>query len=202
MIDLQTLLFWFQEYGYLAVFSVLLLCGFGFPIPEDISLVAGGVLAGLGANLYTMLLLCFAGVLLGDITMFTLGRFFGPRILQKRLVRRIITPERYADIQRRFEEQGLYLLFVARFMPGLRAPIFMIAGITNKISYIKFISIDGFAALISVPVWVILGYLGAKNLEHLQKNVMHGQQFIFLFLVVGIISYLGIRYWRKKRNKS
>jgi membrane protein DedA with SNARE-associated domain len=38
----------FTEYGYVAVFLVLLACGFGLPLPEDITLVAGGVIAGLG----------------------------------------------------------------------------------------------------------------------------------------------------------
>ncbi|MCV2509445.1 MAG: DedA family protein, partial [Neisseriaceae bacterium] len=38
----------FSTYGYLAVFSVLILCGLGLPIPEDITLVAGGVISGLG----------------------------------------------------------------------------------------------------------------------------------------------------------
>lgn len=44
----------FSDYGYLAVFVMLLLCGFGLPIPEDITLVAGGIIAGLGyADVHT-----------------------------------------------------------------------------------------------------------------------------------------------------
>jgi membrane protein DedA with SNARE-associated domain len=38
----------FTEYGYLAVFVMLLICGFGVPVPEDVTLVTGGVIAGLG----------------------------------------------------------------------------------------------------------------------------------------------------------
>ena len=36
----------FTEYGYLAVFVMLLICGFGIPVPEDVTLVTGGVIAG------------------------------------------------------------------------------------------------------------------------------------------------------------
>jgi membrane protein DedA with SNARE-associated domain len=44
----------FTEYGYLAVFVMLLICGFGVPIPEDVTLVTGGVIAGLGhADVHT-----------------------------------------------------------------------------------------------------------------------------------------------------
>ena len=38
----------FTQYGYAAVFFVLVACGFGVPIPEDVTLVAGGVISGLG----------------------------------------------------------------------------------------------------------------------------------------------------------
>ena len=47
----------FSQYGYAAVFLVLIACGFGVPIPEDITLVTGGVISGLGqANVHMMVL--------------------------------------------------------------------------------------------------------------------------------------------------
>ena len=45
---LQLLTDFFTNYGYAAVFFVLLICGFGVPIPEDVTLVAGGIISGLG----------------------------------------------------------------------------------------------------------------------------------------------------------
>ena len=64
----------FTENGYLAVFTILLICGFGVPIPEDISLVAGGVISGLGyANVHVMCAVGITGVLAGDSLMFMVG---------------------------------------------------------------------------------------------------------------------------------
>ena len=37
----------FGSYGYAAVFACLVLCGLGVPVPEDITLVSGGVISGL-----------------------------------------------------------------------------------------------------------------------------------------------------------
>ena len=45
---LQLLVEFFSQYGYIAVFGVLILCGFGLPIPEDITLVSGGIISALG----------------------------------------------------------------------------------------------------------------------------------------------------------
>lgn len=56
-----------------------------------------------------------------------------------------------------------WVLFVARFLPGLRSPIFLTAGMTRRIPFWRFLLLDGLAALISVPVWVYLGYFGAYN---------------------------------------
>ena len=65
----------FQQFGYFAVFWVLVLCGFGIPIPEDVTLVAGGVISGLGyTNVHIVFAVGMAGVLVGDGLMFLLGR--------------------------------------------------------------------------------------------------------------------------------
>ena len=90
---LERLIDIFGQNGYLAVFIALLLCGAGIPLPEDITLVAGGVITGLGyGNVHTMFMVSMVGVLLGDSTMFLLGRKYGTRVLKVRFVARLLTP--------------------------------------------------------------------------------------------------------------
>ena len=118
---LQLLLDFFTGYGYFAVFIVLLVCGFGVPIPEDITLVAGGIISGLGyTNVHWMFAVGMAGVLVGDGIMFGAGRLYGERVLRFRPVARVMTPERFAATQEKFARYGNWVLFVARFLPGLR----------------------------------------------------------------------------------
>ena len=94
----------FAENGYLAVFLVLLISGFGVPIPEDISLVAGGIIAGLGyADLRLMCLVGLAGVLVGDTVMFLIGHQFGVRAMRVRWIAHLLTPRRYAMVQAKFD---------------------------------------------------------------------------------------------------
>ena len=190
----------FTEYGYVAVFTVLVACGFGIPIPEDVTLVVGGIMAGLGhANVHVMLAVGIAGVLVGDGMMFAAGRIFGHRILRFRLVARVMTPKRYAQVQEKFEKYGNWVLFIARFLPGLRMPIFISAGISGKVSYMRFLMMDGFAALISVPVWVYLGDFGAENSEWLWHKVHQFQMVLFVFLGV-VLLYVGYRWWSKRQK--
>lgn len=202
MITLEQLVEFFQNYGYFSVFSVLILCGFGLPIPEDVALVAGGVISGLGStNVHTMFALCMAGVLLGDGMMFSLGYFFGEKLMRIKWIKKILSPERFMQIQEKFTKYGLWLIVAARFMPGLRSPIFVATGITRRVSFFKFFMIDGFTSLISVPVWVYLGYFGAANLDVLLDKIHKGQK-IVLILVVLIILAIITKIWYTKFKKK
>jgi membrane protein DedA with SNARE-associated domain len=196
---LHILVNFFSDYGYFAVFGVLILCGFGLPVPEDISLVAGGVISALGnTNEHIMFGVGMAGVLIGDAVVFTAGLTFGEKILQNKFVARFITAERYNTVQRQFEKYGKWVVFMARFMPGLRTPIFLTAGVSKRVSFLRFFITDFLAAIISVPVWVYLGYYGASNFDQLMNWVRQGQITIFVLLAVVIIGFIVKKYLARR----
>ncbi|MFC5436254.1 DedA family protein [Rhodanobacter umsongensis] len=198
---LQQLIRIFAENGYIAVFIALMICGAGLPLPEDITLVAGGVIAGLGyANVHAMFALAMFGVLLGDAAIFMLGHHYGARILQWRFVARVLTPERYAKVQEKFDRYGNRMLFFARFLPGMRTTVYLTAGTTHRVSFLRFLLIDTLAALISVPFWVYLGFFGADNHEWLVKWMHRGQS--SLWVLVGIVLLTGLVLWWRHRRRA
>ncbi|EIL89367.1 DedA protein family [Rhodanobacter fulvus Jip2] len=195
---LQQLITVFAENGYVAVFIALMICGAGLPLPEDITLVAGGVIAGLGyANVHVMFALTMFGVLLGDAAIFLLGHHYGPRMLKWRLVARVLTPERYARVQEKFDRYGNRMLFFARFLPGMRTTVYITAGTTHRVSFWRFLLIDTLAALISVPFWVYLGYIGANNHEWLVKWMHRGQTSLWVVLGILLVALL-VLWWRHR----
>ena len=190
----------FVEYGYAAVFFVLVICGFGVPIPEDLTLVTGGVISGMGyTNPHIMFAVGMLGVLVGDGIMFAAGRIWGQKILRFKPIARIMTPKRYEQVQEKFDKYGNWVLFVARFLPGLRTAVFVTAGISRKVSYLRFIIMDGLAALISVPIWIYLGEYGAHNIDWLMAKMHSLQSGIFVLLGIGaaIVAWI----WWKKRQR-
>ena len=197
---MEFLINFFSDYGYFSVLFVLIICGFGVPIPEDITLVSGGVISGLGyTNVHIMLVVSLFGVLLGDSTMYWLGRIYGTKILRFRPIRRFLTLERLRMVRSKFEQYGNRVLFVARFLPGLRAPIYMVAGITRRVSFIRFLLLDFFAAIISVPIWVYLGDLGASNLDWLHEQIKKGQSIIYI--LIALLAIYLVWKWHKGRKK-
>ncbi len=214
---LEKLIEFFILYDYIAVFFVLLISGFGIPIPEDITLIAGGFISSLScpveAPFFQALQQChqvhimfgvgMAGVLVGDSVMFIIGRIFAEKVFNIKLFSRIVTPQRYEWAQKMFEKYGSFFVFFARFMPGLRSPIFVFIGISRKVSYLKFILIDGLAALISVPVWVYLGFWVERQLKNkymLEHYIKKGQ--LSMLMMIGLIIIgIGCFWYIKKQIK-
>lgn len=199
---MDLLVSFFTDYGYWAVLFVLIICGFGVPIPEDITLVSGGIIAGLypeNVNVHLMFVVSMFGVLLGDSVMYWLGRIYGVKILRFKPVRRVINLKRLRMVRQKFDQYGNRVLFTARFLPGLRAPIYTISGITRRVSYTRFVLIDFFAAAISVPIWVYLGYYGANNREWLMAQVKTGQNSIFI--AIGLLALFLLFKWYKAKKQ-
>lgn len=200
---MDILVSFFTDYGYLAVLFVLIICGFGVPIPEDITLVSGGIIAGMypeQVNVHIMLVVSMFGVLFGDSTMYWLGRIYGARILRVRFIRKFLTVQRLRMVRDKFDQYGNRVLFVARFLPGLRAPIYMVSGITRRVSYTRFVLLDFFAAIISVPIWVYLGYYGAHKRDWLMEQIKTGQTGIYI-LIGALALFISWKVYKAKKAK-
>ncbi|MFZ7198128.1 DedA family protein [Avibacterium avium] len=198
---MEFLINFFTDYGYFAVLFVLIICGFGVPIPEDITLVSGGVISGLGyTNPHIMLVVSMLGVLIGDSTMYWLGRAYGVKILRFRPIRKMLTLKRLQMVRSQFDKYGNRVLFTARFLPGLRAATYMVSGITRRVSFVRFVLIDFLAAIISVPIWVYLGHFGASNLDWLNEQIHKGQ--FVIYAIIGVVALILLWKWKKSRKNK
>ena len=182
----------FSEYHYLAPFVILLLCGFGLPLPEEVTLIGSGLLLYQGkVDFVAISTTCGAAILLGDSIPYWLGRRYGERALRVRWVRRILHPERFALLEKRFAEHGNWAIFTCRFLPGIRIPGYFTAG-TLKMSYGRFLLLDFLGVLISVPTSIYLGKLFGERMELLQEKV----QDFHLVLGFAILSLILIMFVR------
>jgi membrane protein DedA with SNARE-associated domain len=148
------------------VFTLLVACGLGLPLPEDVALITGGYLAGKGppigvGSLPLMILVGLAGILIGDSIIFKAGASYGEALLQTRLGRHI-PGEKVERIIGLFERHGPKFIMMARFLPGVRAVTYFVAG-TTGVPYWKFLLYDGIAACASAPAWVLLGHWAGKH---------------------------------------
>lgn len=186
--------------AYGAIIGLLLICGLGVPLPEDITLISAGILSALGSvTLAGAIAAGFFGVIVGDAFMFTLGRVYGRRAFKLPIIRSIMTPKRIAMAERKVIRNSKFICFTARFLPGLRSPIFLTSGILG-VKAVTFFLLDGFAAMISVPLWVLAGRWFGENLEEALKFAERAQMLLFAVILVLIGSYVWYRRAKKYRR--
>jgi membrane protein DedA with SNARE-associated domain len=187
---------------YLFVFFILLLCGFGLPLPEDVVLFTAGVLAYKGlADIHIMVAVAFAGVMIGDGTIFFLGHKLGLRLTQLPFFQRVLSPVRLAAIRERFHEHGNKIVFAARFMPGLRTPVFFTAG-TLHLPFRVFLFYDGMAALISVPTITYVVFLFGHELEAVINTVRSVEHGMVLLIALVIAFFVGKFLWGRRKSAN
>ena len=197
----ETLQNFYAEYAYLGPFLVLFLCGVGLPLPEEVTLIASGLLLYKEqVEFLPITLVCSAAILLGDSVPFWLGRKYGMRALEVPWVARILHPERFARLEKRFQEHGSWATFGFRFFAGVRIPGYFVAG-TMRMGYWRFLLIDAAGVALSVPISIYLGKVFGGQVERL-KDILSDFHLILAFLVVALLLILVVRGRRRPRPRN
>ncbi|MGE3537392.1 MAG: DedA family protein [Candidatus Tectimicrobiota bacterium] len=185
---------------YVLLFVLLLLCGLGFPMAEEFVLLAGGVLVASGTlHPVWMFLVMLAGVLIGDVFLFGLGRGVSNRLSRSPRFTEWFA-HKLARGQPFFVRYGSTTVFLARFIPGLRAPTFLIAG-TMQMSLWRFLLIDGLASLLFVPALCVIGYLFADHIEVIASWLRHVEHAVGGLLLLASLGWVAWRQWGRRKSR-
>ena len=178
-----------EHFTYLGLFVVLLLCGLGLPIPEDVALLAGGYMVHRGVTRYPItLVVALVGVVAGDNSLFFLGRRFGTGWVRYFGIGRPGRQVQIERIQAFMQRHGHRAIFYARFLAGLRALIYLSAG-SFGVRPALFLLYDLLGAIISVPIVVTLGYLFGKQLEIMVRYLGGFERLIVIVAVLSALVY-------------
>jgi membrane protein DedA with SNARE-associated domain len=182
---------------YVGLFLSLLGGAVGLPIPEDLPLIIGGVLANQGnAELHLIFIVCYTAIIIGDVLIFFIGRKFGPALFTKEWVKKRMPPSRVRKMRFNLEKRSLLMIFLARHLFYLRTITFLTCGAV-KMRVERFLLADACAALVSVPLMLTLGYFAAEHYESM-FSVFRKVEYVIL---VGIIIAVYI-YWKKKKARE
>lgn len=154
--------------SYFGSFIVSILANVIVPVPEEIVLLAFGYLAGAGhLNVFILIPIIMAGLLISDIAMYTLSKkgnklvthfydkFFAPRL---------------APHKEWLDTHIHKVIFFSRFMIQLRFLGPFLAG-QNQVPFKRFIKYDFLAILVYVPLFVGVGFLFRERIEFIISGV-------------------------------
>ena len=184
--------------SYLTIFLVLVLTGSGLPIPEEVPIIAAGILSARATlNPWLAFAWCLLGALIGDCVMYFIGYHFGRPVLQEHpWWARFVTAEREAQIEQQFRQHGFKVFFVARFLVGIRSPVYLTAGIL-RVSFRRFLMIDLFCATMVVGTFFWLTYLFGTTITKWIKEGEAVLTIVVMLALAGVSIYLWRRYYRK-----
>lgn len=185
--------------SYAGVLLVLLAGSLGLPVPEEIPIVTAGVLSHQGVMRWWLALpVCILGVMSGDVVLYWVGRRYGERVLEHRLVRRVLDPARLEQIEAAYRRRGALIVFLARNVMGLRAAAFVVAGVV-RLPFWKFLLADGSAIAYGVPLNFGVAYLFSAHLHAVMKDVHRVELWI---MFVGLVALaIGVAVALRRRSQ-
>jgi membrane protein DedA with SNARE-associated domain len=161
----------------------------GLIVPGDTIVVVSSTAIDGPGQYAGMLAAVIVGALCGESIGFALGRFFGPRIRDSRLGRRIGVrnwhrAENYVD------RRGGIAVFVSRFLPVLHSLVPVTVGMSTM-SYRRFIAWTAPACAIWATAYVTVGWVVAGSFRALQEQLhFAGYLFVAAFLVFAGVVFL------------
>ena len=185
------------ENGPWVVFTLLLFSGIGIPLSEDLILVPAGMLVQHGDfPLWTTLLAAYFGVITADCLWFQVCANFGNRISHSRWFKKIIHPKRMLQVKYQFDVRGVWVIVLARFIPGSRTTAITVAGMMHM-AFWQFLLASAVCCLFTVPMQIFAGWWIAASLQA-ESTVETIFRLIALVMVVVFVIW-GYRLWSSHR---
>lgn len=188
MESLEATLPYLARYSYLGVFGLILLFSTVMPFfSKTLVIVAAGILASQGlGSLPVYLTASLAGLVTADSIFYSMGYFFGERVLGWKTFSGARNQERFREAEARFRRHGGFAVFSGRFLPFLRCPIFVVAGMSRMFP-LRFLLADFLSACLLAPVAIALGYFFGENRELLVRYVKEGEYALALIVCLLLV---------------
>lgn len=183
-----------EHFPYAGLFILLILGGIGLPFPEDATLIlCGFLLSQKIIKPMPALFVVYSGLLIADLLLFHFGRKFGRKIVTHKRFHRILSPERFSKIEGQFKRRGSLFILFGRHFIGLRAQIFLTAGVM-RMSVLKFFIADAVSSIFTIAIMVGAGYAGGNSLQVIKKDISRIEHVAVFVLIIMLVIYLFSRY--------
>ncbi len=173
------------QWGYAAIFLIVILGNVGLPVPEETVLTVSGYLIWKGRlEAVPVILTAVTSAVIGDNVAYWLGRRYG-RLVLTRFIK--VRPERIERMQQLVLRYGMVAVFVARFVAGLRFMAGPLAGSTG-LSPVRFFIANLLGAAVYVPVAVgagyAVGYGLSEQIDRLRRAAGEAEHVLIAAIVI------------------
>jgi membrane protein DedA with SNARE-associated domain len=144
----------------------------------------------------------YPSLLMTDFLLYLIGKKYGRMLVEHKRFRRIIASDRLSKLEEKFKRWGIFVVFFGRHLLGVRAQVFLEAGVM-RMPAIKFLMADAASAILTVTLMVGIGYLGGNSIEALKKDMTRIEHIAVVLLVILLMSWIVFRYFKSiKKSKD
>lgn len=167
----------------------------GFVLPGETAVVLGGVLASRHSiSLHTLLILVVVAAVVGDSVGYEVGRHFGERVMNLRLLRR--HRHRLDGARGYLRQRGGYAVFLGRWTAFLRAVMPGLAGL-SRMPYSRFLAFNALGGLVWGSTFCLVGYLAGNSYHEVEKRVGSAGAVVTAVVVLGALIT-----WHVRRRRA
>ena len=187
---------WIAQYGYVGIFSLLMLGIVGLPIPDETVLAFAGYMVYRGhLSPLPTLAAALAGSICGITLSYTLGRLAGHWLLDKYGAKLHIPPERVRRMHDWFRRLGRFTLTAGYFVPGGRHVVAYLAG-ASQLEWPVFALFAYSGALIWSSTFIVLGYVLGER-----WHSASGEARLVVLIGCALVGAAGLVYWVWRRRR-
>lgn len=167
----------------------------GFVLPGETAVLLGGALASTGRlSVLVLAAVVILAAIVGDSIGYEVGRRFGPRLLEVRLLAR--HRGRLDSVRGRLRDRGGPTVVLGRFTAFLRAVTPALCGMSGM-PYRRFLAWNAAGGLLWGAAVVVAGYLAGQSYQLVERGLGGvGAALLAVFAVVVIV------VWRRARDSK
>ena len=191
--------------AFWAIAILLFLGGLGIPIPENPALMGGGyVLHRQLSPPVTSLFVWYLAIMLGDSLLFASSYWLFTRPTLSELLDRYVGRKRLEEYRTTFALRAGWTLFLARFTFGIRALVYLAAGVA-RYPWQRFLAVDGASVAVQVLLFVGIGFYAGERTKWAETTGEKIALILSICAVGGVVvSFISSILLRKlsRRNKE
>jgi membrane protein DedA with SNARE-associated domain len=170
------------------------------PVPADTFVLVGGFLAGRGVLAPWLVFIVTWGLNVASaLGVYGLGHRHGRTFFEVGMGRRVLTPEHLERMGHFYARWGAQAVFLARFLPGLRAVVPAFAGVSHQ-PFLPVAIPVATASAIWYGALVWLGTVAGRRLDTILAWVGNVNRVLLLIALAITLAVLAW-WWRSRRRE-